>query len=77
MSHALFFQNIHLVRSWLPRLEKKLDSYSHSANENYRVFMSAKPASKAEGHILPQVSFILYLILCKIINYFISLYFKN
>ena len=44
------------MKSWLPRLEKKLESFSDSAHDNYRVFMSAEPANKPENHILPQVS---------------------
>ncbi|RXG53355.1 hypothetical protein Avbf_01550 [Armadillidium vulgare] len=52
----LAYLNIHLVRSWLPRLEKKLDQNAVSAHTDYRVFMSAEPANKPENHILPQVN---------------------
>ncbi|KAL7641741.1 UNVERIFIED_CONTAM: hypothetical protein RMT77_007615 [Armadillidium vulgare] len=52
--HWVILQNIHLVRSWLPRLEKKLDQNAVSAHTDYRVFMSAEPANKPENHILPQ-----------------------
>ena len=48
-------QNIHLVRQWLPRLEKKLEAFSDVAHNDYRVFMSAEPANRPENHILPQV----------------------
>lgn len=50
------YQNIHLVASWLPRLEKKLEAYSETAHADYRVFMSAEPASRPESHVLPQVN---------------------
>lgn len=53
---SLLFQNIHLVRKWLPTLEKKLEALSEGADSNFRVFMSAEPASSAAGHIIPQVS---------------------
>lgn len=56
-----FSQNIHLVRQWLPQLEKKLEAHADGAHQEYRVFMSAEPASKPENHILPQVSFLLVL----------------
>lgn len=47
-------QNIHLVRKWLPALEKKLEFYSEGSHENYRVFISAEPAATASAHIIPQ-----------------------
>lgn len=50
-----YSQNIHLVRQWLPRLEKKLEAHSEAAHLDYRVFMSAEPANRPENHILPQV----------------------
>ena len=53
--HWVILQNIHLVKSWLPRLEKKLELYAETAHENYRVFMSAEPANRPENNILPQV----------------------
>ncbi len=43
------FQNIHLVRKWLPALEKKLEFYSEGSHDNYRVFISAEPAATASG----------------------------
>ncbi|XP_063612420.1 dynein beta chain, ciliary-like, partial [Penaeus indicus] len=52
--HWVILQNIHLVRQWLPRLEKKLEIHADGAHQEYRVFMSAEPASKPENHILPQ-----------------------
>ncbi|KAK3861449.1 hypothetical protein Pcinc_032598 [Petrolisthes cinctipes] len=52
--HWVILQNIHLVRQWLPRLEKKLEAHSEAAHVDYRVFMSAEPANRPENHILPQ-----------------------
>jgi hypothetical protein len=49
------FQNIHLVKKWLPALEKKLEHYSQGSHLDYRVFMSAEPAATPAAHIIPQV----------------------
>ncbi|RZF49077.1 hypothetical protein LSTR_LSTR008363 [Laodelphax striatellus] len=52
--HWVVLQNIHLVKKWLPSLEKKLEFYSDGSNPDYRVFMSAEPAATASAHIIPQ-----------------------
>ncbi|XP_014225178.1 dynein beta chain, ciliary [Trichogramma pretiosum] len=52
--HWVVLQNIHLVKKWLPLLEKKLEVASEGSHEDYRVFMSAEPASTPAGHIIPQ-----------------------
>lgn len=53
--HWMILQNIHLVKKWLPLLEKKLEVAADGSHENYRVFMSAEPAGTPAGHIIPQV----------------------
>ncbi|KAK6645275.1 hypothetical protein RUM43_001551 [Polyplax serrata] len=52
--HWVILQNIHLVKKWLPSLEKKLEYYAESSHDDYRVFMSAEPAATAAAHIIPQ-----------------------
>ncbi|XP_077869744.1 dynein beta chain, ciliary-like [Saccoglossus kowalevskii] len=52
--HWVILQNVHLVAKWLPTLEKKLEAYGEGSHEDYRVFISAEPASSAEFHIIPQ-----------------------
>ena len=52
--HWVVLQNIHLVKTWLPQLEKEIEKQADKAHENYRLFLSADPASKAENHIIPQ-----------------------
>ncbi|KAJ8873729.1 hypothetical protein PR048_024563 [Dryococelus australis] len=52
--HWVILQNIHLVKKWLPSLEKKLEHYSSGSHPEYRVFMSAEPAATAAAHIIPQ-----------------------
>ena len=47
-------QNIHLVKTWLPALEKLMEELTECSHENYRLFLSAEPASKPENHIIPQ-----------------------
>ena len=53
--HWVVLQNIHLVKKWLPVLEKKLEVASEGSHSDYRVFMSAEPASSPSSHIIPQV----------------------
>jgi dynein heavy chain len=42
--HWVILQNIHLVKTWLPALEKKIEEYSEGAHASYRIFLSAEPA---------------------------------
>jgi dynein heavy chain len=53
--HWIILQNIHLVQTWLPTLEKKMEQCEEGAHQKYRLFMSAEPASSPEYHIIPQV----------------------
>lgn len=53
--HWVVLQNIHLVKKWLPLLEKKLEIAAEGSHSDYRVFLSAEPASTPAGHIIPQV----------------------
>lgn len=53
--HWVVLQNIHLVKKWLPLLEKKLEVAAEGSHSDYRMFMSAEPASTPAGHIIPQV----------------------
>ncbi|BHF75205.1 Dynein heavy chain 9, axonemal [Sparganum proliferum] len=52
--HWVVLQNIHLVAKWLPTLEKRLEEYGTTGHADYRVFISAEPASSPEYHIIPQ-----------------------
>ena len=52
--HWVVLQNIHLVKSWLPSLEKKIEEQSDGAHETYRLFLSADPATTRANHIIPQ-----------------------
>ncbi|KAL1493068.1 hypothetical protein ABEB36_011203 [Hypothenemus hampei] len=52
--HWVVLQNIHLVKKWLPALEKHLEKYAEGSHPDYRVFISAEPASSSTAHIIPQ-----------------------
>merc|ERR1719270_1997030 len=52
--HWVVLQNVHLVKTWLPRLEKKIEEQSEGAHETYRLFLSADPAPNRASHIIPQ-----------------------
>lgn len=52
---SISLQNIHLVARWLGALEKLLERCCEDSHPDYRVFMSAEPASTAQEHIIPQV----------------------
>lgn len=56
MGHWVVLQNIHLVKKWLPSLEKNLERYAEGSHLNYRIFMSAEPAATPTAHIIPQVN---------------------
>ncbi|KAG8042135.1 hypothetical protein G9C98_000126, partial [Cotesia typhae] len=52
--HWVILQNIHLVKSWLPNLEKQMEQLSGNSHENYRLFMSAEPSIDPHESIIPQ-----------------------
>lgn len=52
--HWVVLQNIHLVKKWLPELEKKMEYYADGSHREYRIFVSAEPAATASAHIIPQ-----------------------
>ena len=64
--HWVVLQNIHLVKKWLPLLEKNLERYAEGSHSNYRVFMSAEPAATPTAHIIPQVSIQRYTVCLKL-----------
>ena len=51
--HWIVLQNIHLVKSWLPKLEKIIEEVSEGSHDNFRLFLSADPASSPANHIIP------------------------
>ncbi|CAK9799022.1 Dynein beta chain, ciliary [Anthophora plagiata] len=52
--HWVILQNVHLVKKWLPTLEKKMEQFSENPDENYRLFISAEPSPDPHESIIPQ-----------------------
>ena len=55
--HWVILQNIHLVKSWLVSLEKKMEQLSENPHQDYRLFVSAEPSADPHESIIPQVIF--------------------
>merc|ERR1719412_2198500 len=51
--HWVVLENIHLVKLWLPTLEKEVERQMDGAHPSYRLFISSDPAPNAESHIIP------------------------
>ena len=52
--HWVILQNIHLVKRWLPKLEKKVCDHQDNIHPDYRLFVSSDPAPSRDAHIIPQ-----------------------
>ncbi|EGI59469.1 Dynein beta chain, ciliary [Acromyrmex echinatior] len=52
--HWVILQNIHLVKKWLPNLEKKIEQLSEESHEDYRLYISAEPSPDPHASIIPQ-----------------------
>jgi dynein heavy chain len=52
--HWVVLQNIHLVSKWLSTLEKHMERHGENSHENFRMFVSADPATSPASHIIPQ-----------------------
>ncbi|RLN81155.1 hypothetical protein BBO99_00003937 [Phytophthora kernoviae] len=50
----VILQNIHLMQSWLPRLERTLEIYSVSADQNFRCFLSSEGPALVSISNLPE-----------------------
>ena len=51
--HWVVLENIHLVKLWLPSLEKEMEKQIEGAHQDYRLFLSSDPAPTPESHIIP------------------------
>ncbi|XP_018058898.1 PREDICTED: dynein heavy chain 9, axonemal [Atta colombica] len=52
--HWVILQNIHLVKNWLPNLEKKIEQLSEESHKDYRLYVSAEPSPDPHTSIIPQ-----------------------
>ena len=50
----LMLQNVHLMQSWLPTLERKLEVAAESAHADFRCFISAEPPAFAYQKNMPE-----------------------
>jgi len=50
----VFLQNIHLIQSWLPTLERKLQELGDTADNRFRCFISAEPPLSAPLKNIPE-----------------------
>lgn len=62
--HWVILQNIHLVKKWLPDLEKKMEQCAESPHDDYRLFISAEPSADPHESIIPQVCIIISIEKC-------------
>lgn len=53
--HWVILQNIHLVKKWLPTLEKKMEQLYENPHDDYRLFVSAEPSPDPHESLIPQV----------------------
>ena len=50
----LFLQNIHLMQSWLPRLERTLEEAADGSHADFRCFLSAEPPPLPHYKTIPE-----------------------
>jgi dynein heavy chain len=50
----IMLQNLHLMQSWLPQLERKLEVCSTTAHQDFRCFLSAEPPGFAYMKNIPE-----------------------
>jgi len=50
----VFLQNIHLMQTWLPILERKLEIVTEKGHEDFRAFLSAEPPPLPHMQTIPE-----------------------
>jgi len=50
----VFLQNVHLMESWLPRLEKVLEQVAETGHSDFRCFLSAEPPAFPHMQTIPE-----------------------
>lgn len=54
--HWVILQNVHLVKRWLPKLEKRMEQLAEGhPHQDYRLYISAEPNADPHASIIPQV----------------------
>ncbi|XP_078035556.1 dynein beta chain, ciliary-like isoform X7 [Augochlora pura] len=52
--HWVILQNVHLVKKWLPTLEKRMEQLAENPHDDYRLFISAEPSPDPRESLIPQ-----------------------
>ena len=50
----VFLQNVHLMQSWLPALERRLEMAAESAHPDFRCFVTAEPPPMPDMQLVPE-----------------------
>jgi dynein heavy chain len=50
----VFLDNVHLMSSWLPKLERKLETIAEAGHQDFRCFFSAEPSSDPSRSSVPE-----------------------
>ena len=50
----VFLQNVHLMQSWLPTLERRLEIAAESGHDDFRCFLSAEPPPLPDQQTVPE-----------------------
>ncbi|KAL3927056.1 MAG: hypothetical protein SGPRY_002999 [Prymnesium sp.] len=50
----VFLQNVHLMQSWLPTLERQLEMAAESGHDDFRCFLSAEPPPLPHQQTIPE-----------------------
>ena len=50
----LMLQNVHLMQSWLTRLDRKLEACAETADEGFRCYISGEPPSMSHLKNIPE-----------------------
>ena len=54
--HWVILQNVHLVKSWLPTLEKKMEQIAENPHPDLRLYISAEADPDPHSSVIPQVN---------------------
>ncbi|XP_043280985.1 dynein beta chain, ciliary-like [Venturia canescens] len=52
--HWVILQNVHLVKNWLPSMEKKMEQLTENPHPDYRLYISAEASPDPHESIIPQ-----------------------
>lgn len=59
--HWVILQNVHLVQTWLPKLERKMEQLAENPRPDYRLFISGEPSPDPHEPVIPQACVFIFL----------------